>query len=239
MKRLFVTATDTEVGKTVASCALIHGLTARGRRVAGLKPVASGSERIDGRLRNADALALQRAANIDLSYREVNPYAFEPPIAPHYAARETATAIDIDTIRTLAAAIETKHSPDYLVVEGVGGWQVPLSDGEGGDDSRAHRGGLMLSDLVAALECRVILVVAIRLGCLNHALLSAERIRADGFELLGWIANRVDPQAARQEEQIQSLTRRIEAPRLGVLPWQSCPDPVVLAGELQIDHIDR
>lgn len=205
MKRIFVTGTDTEIGKTYVSSALIRQLVAAGHRVAGMKPVASGCESTPAGLRNEDALSLIAASNVDLPYDLVNPFAFEPAIAPHIAAQEAGQKIDINKIRRLAESIEA----DYLIVEGVGGWCVPLGDGH------------MLSELAMASSDEAIIVVGMRLGCINHALLTAAQIQRDGMPLKGWIANHVDPDMHVQPENLATLEALMPCPLLGVLPWQN------------------
>ena len=203
MKRWFITGTDTEIGKTYVACALIRWLVSQGHRVAGMKPVASGCERSGEGLRNEDAVGLIAAANVALPYETVNPFAFEPAIAPHIAAAEAGQSIDIDKISALAQTIEA----DYLVIEGVGGWCVPLG------------GGCMLPELARATADEVILVVGMRLGCINHALLTALQIERDGMRLLGWIANHVDPDMQAQSENLETLQSLMPVPLLGELPW--------------------
>jgi len=202
---LFVTGTDTGCGKTRASLALIAHYRARGERVLGMKPIASGSAATDEGLRNADALALQAAASGPAPYALVNPYAFAPPIAPHLAAAEAGAAIRLGPIADALAKL--RADTDRVIVEGVGGWRVPL-----GTD-------LEVADLPARLELPVVLVVGLRLGCLNHALLSAESIARRGCRLCGWIGNRVEPGMARLEANLETLRRAIAAPCWGVLPW--------------------
>lgn len=201
MKRWFVTGTDTEIGKTWVSCTLVRHLVAQGLRVAVMKPVASGCERVQDGLRNADALALMAASNVRQAYAQVNPLAFEPAIAPHIAAEQAGVRIDPIQLARGASDFEA----DLLLVEGVGGWCVPLGH------------GLMLSDLARTLADEVILVVGVRLGCLNHALLSAEKILADGFRLKGWVANLVEPDMPVQAENLATLEALMPAPRLGTV----------------------
>lgn len=203
MKRIFITGTDTGIGKTRVASALIRHLVAAGHRVAGLKPVASGCDRTPAGLRNEDALSLIAASNVKLTYEVVNPFAYEPAIAPHIAAREAGQMIDIGKVRELAKTIEA----DYLVIEGAGGWCVPL-----GETS-------MLADLAKATADEVIVVVGMRLGCINHALLSAARILADGMVLKGWIANHIDPDMRAQSENLATLQALMPCPLLGVLPF--------------------
>ena len=212
---VFVTGTDTGIGKTHASVALVGAHRACARRAVGMKPVASGCRETPEGLRNEDAEALIGASDPAPRYALCNPFAFAPPIAPHIAAREAGVDIALEPIvaayRTLAA------TADRIVVEGVGGWSVPLGD------------ALMQSDLVRALKLPVVLVVGLRLGCINHALLSARAIVADRCELAGWIANRVDPAMARADENLETLRARIDAPLLGVLAHAPEPDAGALA----------
>ena len=203
MKRWFITGTDTEIGKTYVASALIRHLAAQGFRVAGMKPVASGCHPTDEGLRNDDALSLMAAASVDLPYDMVNPYAFEPAIAPHIAAAKAGQVIDVGNISTIACSIKA----DYLVIEGVGGWCVPLGDGQ------------LLADLAKATAQEVILVVGMRLGCINHALLTAAQIARDGMHLKGWIANYVDPDMQVQNENLKTLRKLMPCPLLAELPW--------------------
>lgn len=199
----FVTGTDTEVGKTVISVGLIHALQQQGLTVAAMKPIASGCQMTTDGLRNDDALALQQAADIKVDYQAVNPYAFEPAIAPHIAAQQAGVSIDLT--RLLKGYQQLKSISDAVVVEGAGGWLVPLNDNQS------------IADLAAKIELPVVLVVAIKLGCINHALLTADSIRATGLDLAGWVANDFldDDQ---HDEIIQSIKARINAPYLGVVP---------------------
>ncbi len=206
---IFFTGTDTEVGKTVVSMIMVHTLVERGYRVAAMKPVASGCTRtIDG-LRNDDALKLIASSNIDLAYEQVNPYAFEPAIAPHLAAREVGTEIKLDHIRRSFRALA--RTADWIVVEGVGGWLVPLGK---------H---FSVADLAAKLGGYVILVVAIRLGCINHALLSIESMQKSGVHLIAWIANMCHAQSDRAEENIATLEDLIPVPRMATVPFLPAP----------------
>ena len=208
-RHLFVTGTDTGIGKTHASVALLHALRARGLRACGMKPVASGSAATPLGLRNDDALALIAASDPAPAYADCNPYAFALPIAPHVAAREAHCEIALGPIRcgfdTLARA------GDRVVVEGVGGWMAPLSD------------TLMQADLVRALDLDVVLVVGLRLGCLNHALLSERAIAADGCRFAGWIANHIDPAMLVVDANLDTLRARIAAPLLGVIAHDQAP----------------
>ncbi|MBA4284961.1 MAG: dethiobiotin synthase [Xanthomonadaceae bacterium] len=199
---ILVTGTDTGVGKTQVAVALVHALRAEGLRVGVMKPVASGCQRSAGGLRNDDAQALIEASGRDLPYAEVNPYAFEPPIAPHLAARAAGVAIDPAVLdaayRRLAADCQV------MVVEGAGGWRVPLS------------ATLSFADWVSAHRWPVLLVVGLRLGCLNHAALSADAI-AQRTPLLGWIANRLPPEQPEWAANVDTLQELLGAPPLACL----------------------
>ncbi len=219
----FVTGTDTEVGKTLVSAAVLWRWARRGLRTAAFKPVASGCRRTQAGLRNEDALRLQAMATLRLPYEQVNPYAFEPPIAPHLAAAEVGVRIDLDRLRDGIEAVQAER----VLVEGVGGWRVPLNDSQD------------LADLAVALGFPVVLVVAVRLGCLNHALLSVESIAARGLHLAGWVANRPQPGVSRWEGQVESLRARIPAPCLGVVPPLAVPGPAQVAAHLDLDPLDR
>lgn len=220
MFSIYVTGTDTGIGKTFASCAMLHALRRRGLLAVGMKPVASGCERIDGEWRNADALALIEAADPRANYADVNPFALEHPLAPELAARDA--GIDIALPAILEAHARLVGRADALVIEGVGGWAAPLS------------ASLMQSDLVRALRLPVVLVVGLRLGCLNHALLSARAVAGDGAHLAGWIASHVDPAMERVEDNLAMLRERLPAPCWGVLPHAPDGDPVAMSRHLTI-----
>jgi dethiobiotin synthetase len=216
----FITGTDTGVGKTVVTLGLMQYLQAQGQRCVAMKPVASGCERTTAGLRNADALQLQRQASVPLDYALVNPYAFEPAIAPHIAAAQAGVRIDSGKILSTCQALA--RQADCVLVEGVGGWQVPLTDDE------------TLAGLAHVLGLEVILVVAIRLGCLNHALLTAESVLAGGCALGGWVANRLAPSPEFALENIKSLESRISAPLLGVIPALDTIDAKIVAENLSL-----
>lgn len=218
MRGFFVTGTDTGVGKTLVSAGLLRALAQAGLKTVGMKPVASGAERTPAGLRNEDALALQSAASLRRPYELVNPYCFAPPVAPHLAAREAGVEIGLEKILTSYA--ELCRDADAAVVEGVGGWQVPLSD------------ALALPDLARALRLPVVLVVGLRLGCLNHALLTARAVRADGLPLAGWVANAIDSHFERAEANLATLRTALGAPLLGQLPHAPGMDMDVAAGAL-------
>jgi dethiobiotin synthetase len=203
MVGVYITGTDTGIGKTHASCTLLRSLRVQGVRAAGMKPVASGCENTGDGLRNADALDLIAASATSLDYDHVNPYAFADPIAPHLAATDAGRVIDRQRIR--AAYERLQLCADLVVVEGVGGWLAPLGE------------SLMQSDLVDFLDVPVVLIVGLRLGCLNHALLTVRAIETDGCRLIGWIANRIDPVMLRADDNIATLKSRIHAPLLGII----------------------
>ena len=208
---VFVTGTDTGVGKTLIACALLHRLRARGLRALGMKPVAAGVEPTPEGPANPDVVALRRASSWAAPLNQVNPYCFEAPVAPHLAAQEAGVRIEIAPIRKAFDAL--RASADAIVVEGVGGFLVPLNDGEDA------------ADLAVALALPVVLVVGMRLGCLNHALLTQQAVVARSLRLCGWIANSIDPHMARFEENVQALRERLAAPLLGVVPHRCAPDP--------------
>jgi dethiobiotin synthetase len=200
--RFFVTGTDTGVGKTRVATTLCRAFA--GRRVAAMKPVASGCTRTAGGLRNEDALALLAAMTVRASYEEVNPYAFEPAIAPHIAAGEAGCRIDLSLLDRCFERLCLRS--DLLVVEGAGGWLAPI------DAQRSF------ADLAVRWELDVILVVGLRLGCLNHALLTAEAVERRGLRLRGWVANAIDAGFERREANLETLRARISAPCIGEFP---------------------
>lgn len=200
MRRVFITGTDTGIGKTRVGCAWLRELQDAGRRVAPMKPVASGANPAG---ENDDARALIEAAGGRHQYRQVNPYLYAPPIAPHIAAAEAGNVPDLHHLAHCARELE--QSADLLLVEGAGGWMVPLSE------------SLMMVDLVRALQAEVVLVVGMRLGCLNHAMLSERSILDDDVPLLGWIANWLEPEMSRGAENLATLRARMRSPFLGQL----------------------
>nr|WP_225737210.1 dethiobiotin synthase [Dyella acidiphila] len=207
---MFVAGTDTGIGKTHSACSLIHALRANGRTVCGMKPVASGCVETPDGLRNEDALALLEATGLPApAYTEVNPLALRDPLSPHLAAAHEGVTIALPPLRTAFDALSARY--DTVVVEGVGGWRVPLA------------AELFASDIARSWNLPVVLVVGLRLGCLSHALLTAEAIVADGCRLVGWIGNRVDPQMAAVEENIHTLRTLLPAPCLGILPHGVAP----------------
>jgi dethiobiotin synthetase len=204
---IFVTGTDTGVGKTVIACALVRGLRQCGLQVAVMKPVASGARHTPDGLRNEDALALIEAAGCAAPYGDVNPYCFEPPVSPHIAAKEAGTPIDVSTIRAKFAQLA--GDADWAVVEGAGGWHAPLSE---------HQ---TMADLAWELSLPALLVVGVRLGCLNHAHLTRLGIEAHGVSFAGWIASFVDESMARKEENLLALERALGEPAVAIVPHTS------------------
>jgi len=201
----FIAGTDTNIGKTRVAAALLHAYAGLGYRVLGMKPVAAGAELIAGVWVNEDVALLRAAGNVRAAPELINPYLFREPIAPHIAAEHKGVRIEIPRIRAAFEALAAQA--DVVVVEGVGGLLVPLS---GQKDA---------ADLAVALGLPLILVVGMRLGCINHALLTVEAILAHGLKLAGWVANRLDPEMTAYEENLAALIRRIPAPLLAVTPW--------------------
>jgi dethiobiotin synthetase len=201
----FVTGTDTGVGKTVIACALARAFAARGERVAVMKPVASGASRTSAGLRNADALALMSAANVPLAYRQVNRYCFEPAISPHIAAEEARIEVDMSTICADYASLEAVSA--WVIVEGAGGWLAPMNRRQ------------TMADLARALGLPVVLVVALRLGCLNHAQLTRLAIERAGVAFAGWIANGTQPAMEREAENLATLERLLGERALEVVSF--------------------
>ncbi|QLL12950.1 dethiobiotin synthase [Pseudomonas chlororaphis] len=221
----FVTGTDTDVGKTTVAAGLLHAARLSGLSTAAGKPVASGCELTPKGLRNADALALLAECSLPLTYDEVNPLAFEPAIAPHLAAREAGVALTVQALLTPMRQVLAKGA-DFTLIEGAGGWRVPLADQDN------------LSDLAMALDLPVILVVGVRLGCINHALLTAEAIAQDGLQLAGWVANIIEPKTSRLEENLATLAERLPAPCLGRVPRLKAISAEAVAEHLQLDLLD-
>ncbi|OGO94359.1 MAG: dethiobiotin synthase [Coxiella sp. RIFCSPHIGHO2_12_FULL_42_15] len=204
MKKIFVAGTDTHVGKTTVACALLHFLKNRGHSVLGVKPVASGCELTPQGLRNSDALQLQSLSSFQLPYETINPMAFRLPIAPHIAAQEASQPLSV-------AYLQQRCQPalsipaDFTVIEGAGGWLVPLNQYQ------------TLADVVIAYSWPVILVVGIKLGCLNHALLTTKIMQQQGVSLMGWVANHIDPVMPYATENVLTLQAYLSAPCLGVI----------------------
>lgn len=216
----FITGTDTEVGKTWCSLGLMSKLQQQGKTVVAMKPVASGCRQTAAGLRNGDALLLQAQGSVPTDYALINPYAFAPAIAPHIAAEQSGRRIGINTIKQNLQRLQ--QQAEMVIVEGVGGWQVPLNENES------------VADLAKALGLPVILVVGLKLGCINHALLSAESIRSTGCQLAGWIANTINPNMAAMAENIQAIEARIGTPLLGIVPYRDELDASGIADSLSL-----
>lgn len=224
-KVFFITGTDTDAGKTFVACALLKAAAAAGHTTAAIKPVAAGAISTEHGLRNADALLLQAASTIQISYEQVNPVCFAQALAPHIAAQMNDKRVKVERLAGFCQGVLLKRA-DLTLIEGAGGWRVPLNERE------------FLSDLVKQLQVPVILVVAMRLGCLNHAVLTAEAIARDGLQLAGWIANRIDPHMECYEENRDTLSAMLEGPLLAEIPYfASAPDPAQAAVCFSIDQL--
>lgn len=221
MKAYFLTGTDTGIGKTTVACALLARARQQGLSTLGLKPVAAGCELTPDGLRNSDALMLQAESTVKVSYPEVNPVALEAPLSPHLAAKAAGRRLTITQLTGFVRA-GLSHRPDLALVEGAGGWRVPISDRE------------LLSALPKDLRMPVVLVIGLRLGCLNHAILTAEAILKDGLRLAGWVGNRVDPDMADPEGNLVTLRNLLPAPCLGIVPYLPDGSPEALASHLDI-----
>lgn len=220
MNNLFITGTDTGVGKTWATLGLMAKWQAAGLAVNGMKPVASGSEWRGGKLRNADASLIRAQSSGSPKYEQVCPYTFAEPIAPHVAARKAQAEVELEA---LAAAYHSLAAgADRVIVEGVGGWRVPLAD------------GIQTEDLVRRLDLSVVLVVGLRLGCINHALLSAEAIQASGLPFAAWLANGICPDYAEQQATLDTLRERIPAPLAGCIPYLDKLDAEAIGAALDL-----
>jgi dethiobiotin synthetase len=220
MNSYYITGTDTGIGKSVASAALLHALRGRGLRAVGMKPVASGCEMTADGWRNEDALALQHASDPMPSYSDVNPYALPNPLAPELAASDAGVSIQLQSIGEAYARLAAVA--DAVVVEGVGGWAAPLT------------ASLDQLDVVRALGLPVMMVVGLRLGCINHARLTARAIIEDGAHLAGWIANDIDPAMARSDDNFAILQRVLPVPCWGRLPHAISPDPRAFSRNLHL-----
>ncbi|MCW8888392.1 MAG: dethiobiotin synthase [Gammaproteobacteria bacterium] len=219
----FITGTDTGIGKSWCSAALIWKLQQQGFNVAGMKPIASGCVETAEGLRNEDALLLQQFSSQPIPYSEINPYAFKPAIAPHIAAEKANTCINLESIKSNFDAISCRF--DFTIVEGVGGWLVPLN------------GQQTVADLVTTLGLPVIMVVGIRLGCINHALLTAQQIQQSGCQLAGWIANTTDVEMKEIQRNIETIDAMVDAPLLGTIPFLQQFDQQQFAAAIDINSL--
>ncbi len=205
----FVTGTDTDVGKTYIAAALVRHFVQQEYLTVGMKPVAAGASLVNGRLLNSDVTELEKAGNVSASIDLINPYVFSPAIAPHIAAEQAGTQISLDKIATAFESLQAQA--DVVVVEGAGGFRVPINRQE------------TMADLAVKLNLPVILVVGVRLGCINHALMTVGSIRAAGLNLVGWVANRMDPHMPAIEENIEMLKAMIKAPCIADVAWGATP----------------
>lgn len=217
VRGLFVTGTDTGIGKTRVALSLMLWLQRRGLRVLGMKPVASGCRRMGGVLRNDDALQLQQAGSVPVPYEWVNPYAYELPVAPSIAAELSGQCVDLDVIA--ASCRQLARECDVVVVEGVGGWEAPLDN------------TLNVSDLAAAIGFPVVLVVGLRLGCINHALLTERAIVRSAASYRGWCANACCSDFPFADANLRTLEARLSGRRLGAIPFRSAPDVTATADD--------
>ena len=206
-KAIFITGTDTGIGKTFYSCRLLETLNAKNYSTLAMKPVAAGATNNHGTLKNEDAVDLQQCASVKLSYQEVNPYCFSAAIAPHIAADKEGQKISLKFIQD--QFLKLKEKADFVIVEGVGGWQVPLN------------GSQTIADLAALLQIPLVLVVGIRLGCINHALLTVNSIQQSSVSFAGWVANILEPEMSALDENIITLQQLIPVPLLDVIQYQT------------------
>jgi dethiobiotin synthetase len=227
MKSVFITGTDTDAGKTYVSVLLLNAINAAGFKTMGFKPIAAGCEQTTHGLRNDDALNLQAAASHKVPYAMVNPIAFSPPIAPHIAAAQMGVKIDMQRVANTLNALQNEDA-DFLIIEGAGGWRLPISLPStplgsslpsASDDSKCtqlndNKKVAFLSDFVANTKLSVILVVGMKLGCLNHAVLTFEQIKRDNCDIIGWVANQIDPNMSCYAENLASLHALLDAPFL-------------------------
>jgi len=223
-RQFFITGTDTDAGKTCVATGLLAKANQQGLRTIGLKPVSAGCEETDQGLTNSDARSLQAVASQKLSYPEINPFAFEPAIAPHIAAEQAGRKLSADRIAAMCRG-SMMQPADFLVIEGAGGWRVPLNARE------------TFADIPQLLNMPVVLVVGMKLGCINHALLTAEAIVRDGCEMVGWVANTIDPNMTCFDENLETLTAKFRSPLLGVIPHLSEPSPDQFAHYLDISTL--
>jgi len=223
-RSFFITGTDTDAGKTIVAAGLLAAANKAGKRTIGLKPVAAGCEDTPEGLRNSDAVLLQETASVKLSYDQVNPIAYEPAIAPHIAAMREGRMMSGDRIAAYCRGAMMQPA-DLVLVEGAGGWRVPLSYRE------------TMAQIPKSLQVPVILVVGMKLGCINHALMSAESISRDGIPLAGWIANRVDADMECYEENRDTIANMLRAPMLAEIPHVTEPTPDNIAEFIDIDRL--
>lgn len=222
-KTFFVTGTDTDVGKTQITAGLLHLARQQGLSTLGLKPVAAGCEKTEQGLRNQDALLLQAESSVKLAYEQINPVALLEPVSPHIAAQKEKRILSVDRLTGFCRS--SLRLADLTLIEGAGGWRVPVNPSE------------TMADLAKSLQLPVILVVGLKLGCINHSLLTIEAIVRDGLTLAAWVANGVDVNMRAANENILSLQQRIPAPCLGVIPFIEQPTPEKIAGYLSLSGL--
>ncbi|MET1256909.1 dethiobiotin synthase [Aliikangiella maris] len=227
-QKIFITGTDTEVGKTFFTVALIRALRNAKQTVMAFKPVAAGCQQQDGQLKNEDALAiideLMQGQAESLAYSTVNPIALEPPIAPHIAAELINQQLSVDYLQQHCPL--SRFAQQFILVEGAGGWLVPLNQRQ------------TLADYAQAEKLDIILVVGLKLGCINHAMLTYENIRARGLNVIGWVANHIDPQMDNQAENIQTLKNQLNCPLIAEIPYFDQVNPIGEASKcVRIEHI--
>lgn len=223
--KFFITGTNTDVGKTLVSCGLLQKARELGLRTSAIKPVAAGCEKTSEGLRNGDALALQQAMTLELPYSQINPVALAEPIAPHIAAQREGKALSVARLAGFCNGVLMQPA-DFTLLEGAGGWRVPLNPSE------------TLAHLAIQLRLPVVMVVGMTLGCLNHALLTAEAIQKDGLMLAGWVANRIDPAMSCYEENLATLKALLPAPCVGEVPYLSEADDCINAAKKVAGHLD-
>jgi len=223
-KWLFITGTDTDIGKTVIATGFLAAANQAGLRTAAIKPIAAGCELTEQGMTNTDALQLQAAASHQLSYQQINPVALEPAIAPHIAANEAGKRLSAARLTGFCRGLSLLPV-DLVVLEGAGGWRVPINERE------------TLADVARELNCAVVIVVGMRLGCLNHTLLTVEAIRRDGLKIAGWVANIIDPDMPRLDENIDTLKQRIAEPCLGTVPKLKDISPQQVAEYLTVPEL--
>jgi dethiobiotin synthetase len=220
-KVLFITGTDTDIGKTLIATGLLEAANSQGKKTAAIKPVAAGCRDTGEGPQNEDALMLQAAASAELSYQQVNPVALDEPMAPHIAAKEQGKRLSADRLTGFCRGI-TMLPVDLVVIEGAGGWRVPINNRES------------MAEIPKQLNAEVVLVVGLKLGCINHALLTAQAIRSDGLKIAGWVANIIDEDMLRLDENIDTLKQLINEPCLGVIPKLSDKSPQHVATFLTV-----
>ena len=223
-KWLFITGTDTDIGKTVIATGFLAAANQAGLRTAAIKPIAAGCELTEQGMTNTDALQLQAAASHQLSYQQINPVALEPAIAPQIAANEAGKRLSAARLTGFCRGLSLLPV-DLVVLEGAGGWRVPINERE------------TLADVARELNCAVVIVVGMRLGCLNHTLLTIEAIRRDGLKIAGWVANIIDPDMPRLDENIDTLKQRIAEPCLGTVPKLKDISPQQVAEYLTVPEL--